>query len=431
MTGVRGQPTRAHVTETSTVPPTILHVEAARLASGGRGDVRGVRRERPGFVSASVGAELEGWTVSESTGAVVVAKGMYGMGGNLAVLADALRLGELMGSPVAVDWAGGMYSVEGRDVFSLLFEQDSFVDLPRVPGIRVWPPQWADYLSETSPKAAPDLQLSRVTATSAEEFGLDVLRGSYDAVVLSRDSANWHAEGGLSEYLRRVQPNSEISGRIDAVGANEGDIGVHVRHGNGERTVVPPSIQDVFRATEQFLIELPDARIFLATDCGAVLDRFIAEFGDDRVFASAKNYPALGSGGMHYADGSAARLQSAKEAIIDIWSLSRCGRLIGAQSFFTGCARRLSTRLNRESMKVIQNEYRSHKPAPGQVPLAPAHPLGAALLEAGIRLDGLFLQSLGEEGELFYLYWPLCRVGDSSALPIQEIRAKLSARRLY
>lgn len=233
----------------------------------------------------------------------VLAKGYYGMGGNIAVMLCALRLARETDRRRLVDWVDGVYHVEGEDVFKLLFESPSY-ELPReaLASLRVWPTFWQPYVTETMPYP-DDVPLTRVRASQAVDEGLEHL-SEYDVWMVTRDDRYWHdgmyreETGRLAQELVLVR---RLRQRIASFHAHEmGDdaIAVHFRHGNGEPTVVPPDIQWFFGAVDEFLKRSPGSRIFVCTDCKAVLDRFTDRY-DRRIVATAKEYPPLGSGAMH------------------------------------------------------------------------------------------------------------------------------------
>lgn len=364
---------------------------------------------------------------------LVVAKGLYGLGGNIAVLAEACRLGELLHCDVAADWVGGMYAVDGANVADLLFSHPRLVSLPDdLRERRVFPPQWQDEIERTMPRrgVVDGLTLSRATADLAEGEGLEALAETYDVVVVSRDSAHWYTDE-LVPQVKALEPNRTVLDAVDALGVGSDDIAVHFRHGNGERTVVPPDIGWFFTAVDRFLGESPDSRVLLCTDAEPVLRRFMERYGQDRVYASAKEYPEPGSGGMHYGATSEDRYRSAVEAAVDMWAMGRCGYLVGSRSFFTGVAMKLAHPIDRSRIAAWVPTYRSHTPPRGHTPVLPDSDLGRRLTAIGIPLDGLFVASKDGETTLHYLYWPIGTLTNAEDLDLTRVAEELSARRLY
>ena len=341
---------------------------------------------------------------------IVVAKGLYGLGGNIAVLADALRLGEALGCGVLADWAQGRYGVTGANVADLLFDFDRRVPWPgQLDGLRVFPQAWSADVARTKPTHAPSRPLAMCTTVDAEDYGLDRLAADYDVVVVSRDSRYWHSSAStLAPYVQALRPNQEVRDGVAALGLSRSDIGVHFRHGNGERTVVPPDIGWFFDQVDDLSEQRPGSRVFLCTDCSAVHDAFVTRYGSRRVLASSKAYRPPGTGEMHSARTDDSRYRSAVEAAVDIWALGRCGALVGSPGFFTGVARRLRTSWQVGSFRAWVPVHRSYgKPADVR-PLTEADGIGRALVGAGVPLDGIHVSQVpADDGrwEMFYLYW--------------------------
>ena len=369
---------------------------------------------------------------------IVVAKGPYGLGGNISVLADAMRLGEALGCGVAADWAAGRYCVDGANVADLLFDYDRRVPWPgSFDGCRVFPEAWsADVATTVPPMRASSDPIWMSRAVDAEEYGLDALACDYDVVVLSRDSKYWHSKDyELAPYVQALRPNQEVRDGVAALGLSRLDVGVHLRHGNGERSVVPPDVGWFFEQVDDLTEQRSGSRIFLCTDCSAVVDAFVSRYGSRRVLTAPKGYRPLGAGPMHAAKTSADRYRSAVEAATDMWALGQCGALVRSAGFFSGTARNLGAPWRRGSLRLFAPVYRSYHQPAEERPVTKTDQLGRSLIDAGVLLDGLYLsQAPADDGrwDLFYLYWPVGRLGSpQEADDPAAIAAAVREHRLY
>lgn len=363
---------------------------------------------------------------------LVVAKGLYGLGGNIAVLADALRLADKLGWRATADWRDGLYAVDGANVAELLFSHPLLEPLKRdLGGQRVFPQVWSAEIDRTFPKVGlvDGQALSRVTSDMAEDYGLERIADEFDVVVVSRDSRYWYTDE-LVDYVQTLVPNSEISERVQDLRVGPADIGVHFRHGNGERTVVPPDINWFYGQIDDVLTTNPDARILVCTDASSALAHFSRRYGD-RVYSSEKTYPSVGAGGMHFAKSSSERYRSAIEAAVDIWALGRCRFIIGSRSFFTSTATKLAQPLPKSNVRGWMPIHRSHRPAEGHAPVTPETDLGCRLASHGIRLDGLYTATAGPGFDLFYLQWRLADYVSVAELEIDPLKTRLMELRLY
>lgn len=366
----------------------------------------------------------------------VLCKGYYGMGGNIAVVVCGMRLAVKTGRKLLVDWMDGVYSLDGDNLFDRLFNapQNTFSrDLVR--GKTVWPEFWAPYVERTRPYAN-NVPLTRVRTADAEEEGLDELE-RYDVLLVTRDDKYWHEAAHRKEMVGLAQfltPVKALEQRIDGFAEEklgDGAIAVHFRHGNGEPTVVPPDIEWFFEAVDHFRRERGGRRVFVCTDCRAVLDAFTERYGDD-VVSTPKEYPPLGGGAMHAPKEAWDPLGRAQEAILDMWLISRCSFLVGSKSFFSGVAMKLNPDLARSNVKVWKPEFRSHKPEPGHVKVDEASGVGVLLVEHGYTLDGLYVEELeGGNQRLLYLYTELCELRNVSDIDVTSVGRKLSKLRLY
>ena len=370
------------------------------------------------------------------TGKLVVCKGYYGLGGNLAVLLCAKRLADSLGRELIVDWRNNRnYGLSDADIFSELFDAHGISSFDKsLSDLSVWPEYWQAFIDITQPYVS-EFPLTTVRTTDVEELPESEIN-KYDVIVITRDDTYWHSRSHVEEFFKAsasISPKKEIMSIIDEFQRSnfyEYTIGVHIRHGNGERTVIPPDINWYFENIDERTSHLDDFRVFVCTDCIAVVHRFEDRY-PNKVIHTDKEYLPLGSGGMHFAEGDQARLNSAIEAVVDIWLLSRSSMIIGSKSFFSRLAIILNFPNSKDKSFVWQPEIRSHKPYEGQYPISEMPDLLEHLQANNILTDGLFTSSENGEISLFYLCWKLTSFSDMEHLDISSVYGKLLNFRSY
>lgn len=368
----------------------------------------------------------------------VIAKGYYGLGGNIAVLACAMRLAKKLNRQLIVDWKDGFYGGDSHDAYASLFQSPTSVPIEReaLKDLKVWPNYWQPYIAQTKPHAN-GIPLSNVTAEMAE-IDIDTGGSCGEVIVVSREDKYWH-QGEHHEEMglltRLLIPSADVQKLLDSykqLFAGHPVIGVHFRHGNGERSVVPPDISWFFAQVDKFIEKSPESKIFLCTDCHAALTTFSSRYGN-RVLSTEKEYPPLGTGGMHYAVTDDKRLNSAREALLDIWLLAECTYFVGSRSFFSAVAGKLNGGFDRNNSAWWMPKYRSHSVEPGKVALAADEGLAQSFLEKGVMTDGVYYEGNTEGAfDLYYLYDYLGTVPKShDEFSLDGVFAELRNRRLY
>ncbi len=366
----------------------------------------------------------------------VVCKGYYGLGGNIAVLLCAKRVSEILDRKLLVDWRENRnYGLSDSDIFQDLFSSDEILSFdPSFGEGSVWPEYWKPFIGRTQPYSS-DFPLTTVRSSDIEEIPRDELN-KFDLIVITRDDKYWHSHEYLEEFSqisRCLSPNSEILKTIDNFekeNFSDHTVGIHFRHGNGEKTVVPPDINWFFEKIESIYGSKKDFRVFLCTDCSAVVSRFEEKY-PGLVIHTEKFYPPLGSGGMHYAKGDEAKMSSAIEAIIDIWLLSRCSRLIGSKSFFSRLAVILGQSRNLIEHFIWNPIHRSHKPLEGHIEISEDDEILRLFSSNLIPIDGIYFTESGNEKELYYLFTKIATFSDRNPLDIEIVRSGLLRNRLY
>lgn len=120
------------------------------------------------------------------------------------------------------------------------------------------------------------------------------------------------------DYVRRLRPLPHLQQRIDSLSAGFDDhtIGIHIRR-TDHMTAIAESPDDLFvDAISSAIAHDDDARFFLATD-DADLKRRLMERFPQRITAQDCR-------------GSRADLSGMEEAVVDLWTLARCSRIIGS-----------------------------------------------------------------------------------------------------
>lgn len=342
-------------------------------------------------------------------GKYVIAKGYYGMGGNLVTLACAMRLAKKLDRNILVDWIDSCYGLSDADIFRVLFQSPEYsLGRDALANSVVWPDFWKSYILRTMPHS-PQHALSRVTTDMIEEVDQADVSGA-DVIVVSRDDKYWYDPACRLEFsniVGEIIPSDDVLREVrefqeQVLGPSP--IGVHFRHGNGERSVVPPDIHWFFARVDEYLIESPDSQVFLCTDCSAILERFEENY-PGKVVSTVKEYPPVGSGAMHQLKGDRQRLISAKEAVVDIWLLAKCKYLVSSRSFFSGFAAKLNKNLAGRYVKGWVPVHRQYNIQPGHIPVVEDPDLRPRLACNDIRTDGLYVEK-DDQGlyKLYYLY---------------------------
>jgi hypothetical protein len=371
----------------------------------------------------------------------VLVKSYYGLGGDLCVLLGAIRYAARTRRAVVVDWSGGLYgTVDNGNLINEYFDSPAFSapSVLRDRTLSVFPPQWADriHLPPLSYIAGVDLTLSR-----PEEVPADC---DADCVVITRDSRLLHRKPeDFFTVARSLQPAARIRTAIEAtlqkLANGRPSIGIHFRHGNGERKVIPPDprwFRNRINARIRSLELTPaDINLYVATDCGGTLDYFRRYYPNTIDFD--KVYRPNGEGALHLnrPDLSAAdKMKLADEALIDMYVLSSCDHFIGSRGFFSFYVRLLRGKRGSilyEGPRVFDNYKFTDTFYPAERdPL-----LGPVLKRARQAIDGLFVMLTPESRKLYYYDDLLYSCGpEMNPLTSEEalsVRLAIAGRRTY
>lgn len=371
----------------------------------------------------------------------VLVKSYYGLGGDLCVLIGAMQFAEQTGRTVLVDWNGGVYgSVSNGRLQDALFESPSFATSAELRGSApsVYPPVWEGRigLPPLTYLTGEDLTLSR-----PEEVPADC---AADCVVITRDSKRLSRLPELFySAAKRLLPVAAVREPVamlrEQMGPGRPSIGIHYRHGNGERKVVPPDprwFRNRINARLRSLNLGPEeVSLFVATDCRGALDYFRRYYPN--TFSSEKPYRPNGAGAMHVGRDDlddAAKLKLAHEALIDMYALAGCSHFVGSKGYFSLFVKLVRGGQNTtiyEGARLFSNFTFTDTYRP--VDADPV--LSRALRQARQTTDGLFVRMESDRRQLVYYDEPLYSVPAAQTSlnidQIQEMRRSIVARRTY
>ncbi len=272
---------------------------------------------------------------------IIKAKG--GFGNRMLSAVGGLVYADLSGRTAIIDWRDGSYAPSGVNSYPLLFQSPNDLD-PAMFGKEtpVAPPVWRGRLdsqpitliSEEAEwrhfdpffyrRLCVDLsRLDRTTQTVVYWSYVPKLTRMRRIMAADRRFAGRRQDDIFKEYLSRwFKPNSRVLTAVDDLIRPERRpvIGVHIRY-TDRKTPLDHFEREIGLA----LAQMPDASIFLATDNGKVEAKFREKF--PRVLTMAKWFPSDG-GRIHHNDAAPDMVHEAENALIDMWTLSRCDHLI-------------------------------------------------------------------------------------------------------
>ena len=256
----------------------------------------------------------------------------------------------LSGRKLVIDWSDFTYSEDGSNVFPRLFTvPNSEAQLPVSSYKSVRPPLWkgrlnnqaAEVIQEIDPAAHRSLRAQR-------KFSFDLSNLEYDEHTLVMFSytqlipkLRGHFQGnfaGLSKLsdedimrwlLREVlvlqeDVSSKVESQWATLASGETMVGVHVRF-----TDLKITLASTYDAVDKLLDSIPNYKLLLATDNISVQSDMIKRYKN--VVTNEKWFPKEGQT-MHQSEHCPDRLQNAIDALIDMYTLSKCQYLIFARS---------------------------------------------------------------------------------------------------
>lgn len=352
----------------------------------------------------------------------VLVKSYYGLGGDLCVLIGAMRLARQTGREMVVDWNGGLYGrTPSGNLINEYFESPCYLTSAVLSGreLEVFPPHWKPYLDAPPLTYAKDVDL---TVSRPEEVPPNC---QADCVVITRDSRRLtRSPEDFFATAQSLRPVERIRARVEEITGQMGtarpSIGIHFRHGNGERKVIPPDprwFRNRINARLRSLgLDASQVSLLVATDCRGVLDYFARHYPN--TFATEKAYRPNGEGAMHVGRtdlNDEQKMGLADEALVDMYALAGCSFFIGSRGFFS-----LFVKLVRGKRHTLLYEgdrlFNQYDFTEQFYPVARDPLLAGALKRARHPLDGLFVRLEADSRQLFY-YNDLV-----FSLPLEEVQ---------
>ena len=279
-------------------------------------------------------------------------KGKGGLGNRILSAVCGLIYADLAGRTPIIDWRDGSYAPLGDNAYPLLFDTPivqtcAATDTAACP---VSPAIWAGHLRCSTQEMIDNFMPEAHSSPKAYRFfciNLETLDVPEDIAVywsylpkFRRLSKHMYRDprfsgrplaGIIKEYLDRYfTPNDRVQGEVIRLSTQMGAdaIGVHIRYTDRK---IP--LKAVLSTLRKRLKQAPDTPIFLATDNAKVQQTMKIDFAN--LYHIQKYLPANGER-LHWPATDIAKIQEAENAMIDMWVLSRCVRLIySRQSTFS------------------------------------------------------------------------------------------------
>lgn len=213
---------------------------------------------------------------------------------------------------------------------------------------------WTSYSNATPNGLSPALDIWHQLFDPISEVTEDRLRaGEFRVLLTDGRHPVVEASTALQDYKRlwkrvrfKASTASYLSERASSLGLTSSTLGVHFRTGDmriAPNHPTPPTFSQIAATVSNALDTMNFDQIFVSTQSRRDLEKFRARFGN-RVLAHP-NLRADGSSQvlsfpfadqlLPLASDGIAGLQLAREALLDIYSLSVCGGLVGGTSNMT------------------------------------------------------------------------------------------------
>jgi hypothetical protein len=272
---------------------------------------------------------------------LIKAKG--GLGNRILSAIGGLVYAELSDRVPVIDWRDGIYAPRGENAYPLLFDSPVTAQADALEGVEsVTPALWRGRLHADPSQVIDEMFPHRhASAFVYRDLCVDLSRADHPESLavywsylpklprmrgLMRKSPTYRSMSYGDIYRRHLArsfiPNARIREALDVLlpDPSQPVIGAHVRY-TDRRTSIEGVIEDVRRLMEG----LPGAAVFLATDNAGVEERIKATF--DRVITQPKAFAPDG-GQLHSHQATHDMVREAENALIDMWALSRCTRLV-------------------------------------------------------------------------------------------------------
>lgn len=287
---------------------------------------------------------------------------------------------------------------------------------------------------------------------------------------VSRDDNKLFSQEGNEEYkllskrnaYRKLVPSSQVYSRLDYLTKKyfsgidfDTCLGVHFRHGNGERHysqrrdlwgVKPPSPKTFERSLEYILTNNNEIdTLVLASDCPEIARWLEHHFGSRlRVVFISELIQEAGSGCSHRSKRFDPRSRYRKfeptdeqiAAFAEVLALAKCGFLLGGDSYMFEAIKSYSD-VPLRNLYYLDNSDRYVKLSRSLTPLADC---GSALADSVIKtfdqksVDGIFCEDLGKMIKLYYFNEYLASFSSEEDLTDADVSAlydKIVSLRFY
>ena len=298
----------------------------------------------------------------------VLVKGKAGLGNRMLSAMSGILYAMLSSRNVVVDWSDSAYSNRGENVFPRLFgAPHSEESLPLSARSSVRPALWAEHLNKNADQVVEDIDPKAHNGLRGyRRFSVDLSRTDYTETTLVmwsytqliprlrrhfRGDFSWLSTLSDEEIMRWLLHNvmvlhpdimQNVERQWRSTVSQEDVIGVHIRYSDKKIPLAP-----YYNAIDRLLRVFPDAEIFLATDNESVQKEVIAKY--KKVVFHKKWLPTDGRA-MHYNSSCPDKTQSAIDALLDMYMLSRSKYLVFAgSSTFSYLSSVIST-TNRENI---------------------------------------------------------------------------------
>ena len=364
----------------------------------------------------------------------VLVKVCYGMGGRLRVVVDAMEYARKTGRKLIVDWNDGYYDdrKNDKDVFSHYFIYPEsncieFYDSLKNVGSKMkrYPCAW--HIRPVDLGVSYSLDSTLYWALYHERPPREDVDA--DVVVFTWHNVPMSMSKETSELYKELKLQPGIHEKIERFASDNfrtTPIGVHVRHGNGERRVIAPEIDWFIKKIEEIHKEDENKPIFLCTDSIFVQEYFLNRF--DNICFTEKKFPLRGP--LHNNSmNTDCPLNNGEQALVDMYLLARCDVLLLTGYHFA----RTAILLGGGSKGTYQYPKATRlllKDAPGKS-VSELKDFESVLAQAGIHVDNLRIDGQNEKYILYYGYDQIASINDSGSINIDMIKSSLLRRRLY
>ena len=360
------------------------------------------------------------------------------MGGRIHVLLGAWAYAQRTERTLVVDWSDGCYGND-TDAFQTFFTNPflKFSRFREIVGVA--------NESRSPPPPPPPRILPAVWQAKFADIGLQNPSSLYrcsppqddvpeDIVIVS-----WPVPGQepdeLTKLACRLGLSSGIQARVKELCSQfdtDSAIGIHYRHGNGERAVFAPQ-PEWFEQTVTELDPSNSRPLYFCTDSTFAEQHFRQIFGP-RFHSSNKLFPERGS--LHDNPAIQDKVRNGEDALADLYTLAKCSDFIDTGNFYSKTARLLGAGRRGKCLRYT-GIVRKRNPGARDFfaklqPVADNAELATALEAAGIRLDNLWFDRDGLQLKLYYGMDLLLDV------PVQQLEKsmprlieQLQRRRLY